>query len=118
MSRRGIVFCALAVIAAAVFVRLGVWQLARLAEKLRRNAAVTAQQNDPPVQLAILPRDTAGAHYRPVVATGVFDYANELLLGARTHQGAPGVDLLTPLRLTCRTSRGAAAIRVAPASGT
>jgi len=99
MSRRGIVFCVLAVVAAAVFVRLGVWQLARLAEKLRRNAAITAQQSDPPVQLATLPRDTAGAHYRPAVATGVFDYANEVALGARTHEGAPGVDLLTPLRL-------------------
>jgi surfeit locus 1 family protein len=99
MSRRGIVFCALAVVAAAVFVRLGVWQLARLAEKLRRNAAIAAQQSDPPVQLATLPRDTAGAHYRPTVASGVFDYSNEVVLGARTHDGAPGVDLLTPLRL-------------------
>jgi surfeit locus 1 family protein len=99
MSRRAIVFCALAVVAAAVFVRLGVWQLARLHEKLRRNAAIVAQQSDPPVQLGSLPRDTAGAHYRPAVASGRLDYEHEIVLGSRTHEGSPGVDLITPLRM-------------------
>ncbi|MDB4882602.1 MAG: Surfeit locus 1 family protein, partial [Gemmatimonadetes bacterium] len=56
------------------------------------------QQRETPVQLAKLSRDTAAAHYRRVAVTGHFDYANELVLSGRTHQGSPGVDLLTPLR--------------------
>jgi len=99
MSRRSIVFCALAVFAAILFVRLGFWQLARLHEKVRQNAAIAGQQKQPPVQFASLPPDSAAAQYRRATATGVFDYSNELVLSSRTHQGSPGVELVTPLRL-------------------
>jgi surfeit locus 1 family protein len=99
MSRRSIVFCAFAALAAILFVRLGFWQLARLHAKVQRNVSIAAQQRESPVQLASLPRDTAGAHYRRATATGVFDYEGELVLSGRTHQGSPGVELVTPLRL-------------------
>jgi surfeit locus 1 family protein len=99
MSRRSIVFCVLALIAAAIFARLGVWQLARLREKLRWNASIAAQQLLAPVPLAAVPRDTAAAHYRKATVSGRFDYDQEVVLGARTHQGSPGVDLLTPLHV-------------------
>ena len=99
MSRRSIAFCVLALVAAAVFARLGLWQLARLHEKVRRNASIAAQQLDPAVPLTSLPRDTAGAHYRKATVSGRFDYDHEVVLGARTHQGSPGVDLVTPLRI-------------------
>jgi surfeit locus 1 family protein len=99
MSRRSIVFCLVALVAAAVFARLGLWQLARLHEKVRRNASIAAQQLDPSVPLAAIPRDTAGAHYRKATVSGRFDYDHEVILGARTHQGSPGVDLVTPLRI-------------------
>jgi len=99
MSRRSIVFCLLALAAAAVFARLGVWQLARLHEKVRRNASIAAQQLEPAAPLASVPRDTAGAHYRKATVSGHFDYDHEIVLGARTHQGSPGVDLVTPLRI-------------------
>ena len=99
MSRRSIAFCVLALVAAAVFARLGLWQLARLHEKVRRNASIAAQQLEPAAQLASVPRDTAGAHYRKAVVSGRFDYDQEVVLGARTQQGSPGVDLITPLRI-------------------
>src|SRR5215204_4820996 len=99
MSRRSIVFCALAGLAAILFVRLGLWQLARLHEKVRRNTAISSQQQAIPVQFASLPRDTAAAQYRRATAVGVFDYAKELVLSNRTHQGAPGVELVTPMQL-------------------
>jgi surfeit locus 1 family protein len=99
MSRRSIAFCVLAVLAAAVCVRLGVWQLARLGEKVRRNGSIAEQQRMTPAPLASLPRDTAAAHYRPAVLTGLFDYEHELVLSGRTHQGSPGVELLTPVRI-------------------
>jgi surfeit locus 1 family protein len=97
MSRRSIAFCLLALIAAAVFARLGVWQLARLHEKVRRNASIASQQLQPAAQLASVPRDTAGAHYRKATISGQFDYEQEVVVGARTHQGSPGVELVTPL---------------------
>lgn len=99
MSRRSIVFCALAVLAAALFVRLGFWQLARLREKVQRNATIAAQQRAQPVQFASLPPDTAAAHYRRASVTGVFDYERELIVANRTRQGSPGVVLVTPMRV-------------------
>ena len=97
MSRRTIAFCAFAVLAAAVFIRLGVWQLARLHEKVRLNQSIVQQQRQAPDELASLPRDTAAAHYRSARVSGRFDYGQELALSGRTHQGSPGVELLTPL---------------------
>src|SRR5215203_2735759 len=99
MSRRSIVFCAFAVLAAILFVRLGLWQLARLHEKVQRNVTIAAQQREAPVQFASLPRDTSAARYRRTSVTGVFDYERELVLSARTHQGSPGAELVTPLRV-------------------
>jgi surfeit locus 1 family protein len=98
MSRRTIAFCGFAMLAATVFVRLGVWQLARLHEKMQRNLEIASQQQTSPVQLALLPRDTAGAHYRAASVAGRLDYDHELVLSGRTHQGSPGVDLVTPVR--------------------
>jgi surfeit locus 1 family protein len=99
MSRRSIVFCAFAILAASLFVRLGFWQLARLREKVQRNAVIAAQQRSQPVEFASLPADTAAARYRRAVLTGVFDYDHELVAAGRTRQGSPGVDLVTPMRV-------------------
>ena len=99
MSRRTILFCALAVAAAVVFLRLGFWQVSRLHERQARNALVAAQQRDAPVPFAALPRDTGVAHYRPARVVGRYDYDHELVLGSRTRNGSPGVDLLTPVRV-------------------
>src|SRR5215218_9522978 len=99
MSRRSIVFCALAVVLAAVFVRLGLWQLARLRAKVQRNAVIAAQQRSEPVQLASMPRDTAAAHDRRAMVSGRFDYERELVVSGRTHQRSPGAELVTPMRI-------------------
>jgi len=99
MSRRSIVFCVFAVLAALLFVRLGLWQLARLHEKVQRNVSIAAHQREAPVQFASLPRDTAAARYRRASLTGVFDYAHELVVSGRTHQGSPGAELVTPMRV-------------------
>lgn len=99
MSRRTIVFCTFAVLAAALFTRLGFWQLARLHAKVQRNVAIASQQSAQPVEFASLPRDTALAHYRRTRAAGRLDFDHEFVLSGRTHQGSPGVELVTPLRL-------------------
>ena len=92
-------FCAFAIVAAALFLRLGFWQVSRLRERQARNALVAAQQRDAPVAFALLPRDTAAVHYRPARVVGRYDYDHELVLGSRTNNGSPGVDLVTPVRV-------------------
>jgi surfeit locus 1 family protein len=92
-------FCAFALAAAALFVRFGLWQVSRLHERQARNAMVIAQQRGSPVAFATLPRDTAAAHYRPARVVGRYDYEHELVLASRTHNGSPGVELLTPVRI-------------------
>jgi surfeit locus 1 family protein len=92
-------FVALAILAAALFVRLGMWQLSRLDERRLRNRLIAARLEAPPVDVSVLPKDTSLAHYRRVRVTGERDYDHELVYAARTHRGAPGVDLLTPIRV-------------------
>jgi len=92
-------FVAFALISAAVFVRLGFWQLSRRQERRARNALVSARLDSTAVSVALLPRDTALARFRRVRVTGVPDYEHELVWAARTHKGSPGVNLLTPVRL-------------------
>ena len=99
MSRRTIVFCTLAVLAAALFVRLGFWQLARLHEKVQRNAAIAARQRAQAVEFAALPADPDSVRYRRARLTGSFDYEHELVVSGRTRQGSPGVELVTPMRI-------------------
>ena len=102
MSRRIIVFCTLALLAAIVFVRLGLWQLDRLRERRGFNATIVRQQLGAPIPLVDLPRDTARAHYRSASVEGTYDYQHELVLSTRTRRGSPGVDLLTPVRIAAR----------------
>lgn len=99
MPRRYWIFSLVAVVAAAVCVRLGFWQLSRLHQRRARNAIVSARLALPEVEGAgALPADTAAARFRRVRLVGRFDYANEVVVMARTHEGSPGVNVVTPLR--------------------
>lgn len=101
MPRRHLLFSILAVGAAAACVALGVWQLGRLRERRARNAVVAARLAYPPVSsVRALPADTAAARFRRVRLTGRYDYAHEIAIAGRTHGGSPGVDIVTPFRLT------------------
>jgi surfeit locus 1 family protein len=96
--KRG-VFVALGLIAAIVFVRLGFWQLSRRKERLARNALVTGRYDAPAVDVSALPRDTAAARFMRASVVGTLDYAHELTYAARSFNGSPGVNLLTPVRI-------------------
>ena len=99
MPRRATIFLLLALLSALVCVRLGFWQLSRLNARRARNAIVASRLDSLPVALAELPRDTALARFRAVRLTGTYDYANEHYVVGRSHQGSPGVHIITPLRL-------------------
>jgi surfeit locus 1 family protein len=98
-TAKTIAFGVLTVIAAAVCVRLGIWQLDRLGQRLARNAIVSARGAAPVLRMADLRgQDTSVTHWRHVRVDGVADYARELVHATRTQNGSPGVHLLTPVR--------------------
>ena len=98
MNARSGALVLLAVAAAAVCIRLGIWQLDRLDDKRAFNANLAKRLASAPVPLSGLPTDTANAHYRRVIISGTYDYANEIVLTSRVREGSPGVNIITPLR--------------------
>jgi surfeit locus 1 family protein len=91
-------FIAIAVALAAVFVRLGIWQLDRLAERTADNRARAARLAEPELRgWDDVPGDRL--FWRRVALTGVFDYDREVVLFGRARRGAPGVHVATPLRV-------------------
>ena len=98
MPRRIIVFVVLAVVMAAVFVRLGIWQLRRLGERRARNALVSAWLQQPERPFAQVSRDSAPSH-RKAFLQGTPDTANEFLVTGRSRNGSPGVHIITPVRV-------------------
>lgn len=97
---RIILFGMLSVAAAAVCVRLGIWQLARLDERRAYNAQVSARLDERPETMRVaFGRDTGDARWRRVTGTGVPQYDREVVFTARTRSGSPGVWLVTPLAL-------------------
>ncbi len=90
---------AFALAAALGCVRLGFWQLDRLAQRRARNAIVFAGLKADPVDASLIPRDTVASHYRRVRVTGTPDYANEIVLGPRSRNVDPGVYIVTPVRM-------------------
>lgn len=92
-------FALIAILASAIFVRLGIWQLSRLHQRRALNALVIARTAWAPVDARTVMNDSAAAHYRRVTVTGSPDYDHELIWAARTHNGAPGANLITPMHL-------------------
>jgi len=90
----------LALAVAAFFVRLGVWQLNRLADRRARNIEIRAAHALAPVELPLHRVEPEALRDRRAHARGVYDYAHERVWKGRTYDDAPGVALLTPLRLS------------------
>ena len=99
MQRRDVGAVVSAVLVAAVCVRLGIWQVDRLAQRRARNAVLAARLALPPLELrgGGIPADSA--QNRRVVARGIYNFAGELGWPGRSFQGTPGVALITPLHL-------------------
>lgn len=104
LSRRWVVFALVVVLLAYLAWALGQWQFHRLDD--RREANQVLARNlvaDPaPVQdvLSVGRPPTADQEYLPVSATGSWDDARTIVLRYQTRDGAPGVDVVTPLRLS------------------
>jgi surfeit locus 1 family protein len=95
---RILAFLAIALLATLGFLRLGWWQLDRLADRRAANAVVASRLQAAPAPLSEVLTDTATARYRYTAVRGTWDYDNELVLTSRSRQGSPGVYVITPLQ--------------------
>jgi len=95
MSRKILVFVIVAVALAALFVRLGFWQLDRLRERRAHNASLAAQLALPPASFEALPAD---GHMRRAWVEGTPDWDHEFVQTGRSLNGSPGVYVLTPVK--------------------
>lgn len=95
-----IVTTVLVLIAAAVMVRLGFWQLDRLSERRAHNSQARAQAELPPLNLnADLPADLERMDMRAATVSGEYLIDREIILRNQVWQDRLGVHLLTPLRI-------------------
>ncbi|HET6764674.1 MAG TPA: SURF1 family protein, partial [Longimicrobiaceae bacterium] len=99
---RNVLLGVAAVLLATLFVRLGVWQLDRRAQRQARNAAWAAGLARAPVALdssalADVARDPRAYLNRRVRLAGTYDARGQVLLRGRTMDQRPGVHVVTPL---------------------
>lgn len=99
-----ILFMAIAVIAAAICIRLGFWQLDRREMRLASNSMIAGRADLPTIQVTRLTGDTSTTRFRRVVVSGTPDFENEILLTHRGHNGSPGLDIITPVRIAGQDS--------------
>ena len=90
-------FVALSIVGAAIFARLGAWQVSRLHERQRKNAEMRSRLDEPPVSIDSMAGSADSLRYRRARVSGTADYAHEALLVQRTREGSPGVYLVTPV---------------------
>ena len=99
-TKRWILTTILALLGAALCVRLGIWQLDRLEQRRAFNAHVEAMWSAEAVEL---PQDDdldlENMAYRAVIAEGQFDYENQVGLRNQYWDNKYGYHLITPLVL-------------------
>jgi cytochrome oxidase assembly protein ShyY1 len=90
-------------IIAIALVRLGVWQLDRLAERRTSNALIEARSAETPVPLAELVgrigMDPEALAYRPAIVEGRYRADLELFSVGRTYGDVSGTLVVTPLEI-------------------
>lgn len=83
----------------ALCVRLGIWQLDRLAQRRAFNAQYESARAAAPLDLnQEQPADIAKMEWRAANVTGEYDFANQVALRNQYYEGQYGYHLLTPLR--------------------
>ena len=104
-TKKWILATFLVVVAAAVCIRLGIWQLDRLSQRRAFNSHIYSMRAMPPLDISAgAPADLAVMEYRTVVARGTYDFDNQVAIRNQYVNGVLGYDLLTPLRLADGTT--------------
>ena len=102
-SRSWIVATFLVILGALVCVRLGIWQLDRLAERRVFNAHVMAMRADSPLDLPAQ-ADLTQMEWRAVRLSGTYDFENQVAIRNQFNGNEFGYHLITPLHLSDRTT--------------
>ena len=102
LTRRWILATLIAIIAIAVMVRLGIWQLDRLEKRRAFNTRVSAQLAQPTLTIdqSGLDLDLGEMEYRSVIVRGEYDLSHEVTLRNQAWDNRLGVHLLTPLKIS------------------
>ena len=88
----------LVVAAAAVMIRLGLWQLDRLEQRRAFNAQVESARSQPVLDLNQgKPSDLTQLEWRTVQYSGEYDFANQVAIRNQYYTGQYGYHLMTPL---------------------
>jgi surfeit locus 1 family protein len=101
-SKRNILPTLLVVVASIVMVRLGFWQLDRLAQRRVFNARVLAWIDAEPLTLnadALGGEDLPNMEYRLVEVRGSYDYDQQIALRLQQFESQAGIHLITPLHI-------------------
>lgn len=99
---RSVLLAIVALIIAGVCIRLGMWQLERLSERRTENARVRAGLVSEPVAMDAIGNDSSRSRALRVHVRGTYDFGHEVAVVNRSRDGAPGVNILTPLRVPGR----------------
>jgi surfeit locus 1 family protein len=100
-SRKWILTTLLVVVGSLVCVRLGIWQLDRLAQRRAFNAHYLVTTALPPLKITSTPQeDLSQFEYRQVEVSGVYDFDHQVVLRNQYYENQPGYFLLTPLLLS------------------
>lgn len=97
MRARIIAFLVVAAVLAAVFVRLGFWQLDRRAERVAANDKTRQLLALPAAPFGSLRYEVDRAN-RHTFVEGIPDYDHEFVYAGRSRNGSPGVHIFTPVR--------------------
>jgi surfeit locus 1 family protein len=98
-AREHVLTSILILVAAGVCARLGVWQLARLAQRRAFNAHVAQMQGFAPLHLPSAANLTE-QEYRSVQVSGIYDFDHQFGLRNQVYNGEYGLHLITPLWIT------------------
>ena len=106
-SRKWIIPTILVVLGMILLVRLGFWQLDRMAQKQAFNTMAAERWRQEPFDLAAnaLPADLAELEYRRIQAEGQFDYSHQVLVMNEVYNETAGAMVVTPLVLDSRSCR-------------
>lgn len=99
MTRTSALAFVLILAVTALCVRLGFWQIDRWHEKRSLNVAQRTALEAPVLELGGEPASFDAVRGHRVAVRGRFDESRQILLSYRTHDGAPGVEVVTPLVL-------------------
>lgn len=97
-SRKWLLTTALVLAGTALCIRLGIWQLDRLAQRRAFNAQVEAMHAAPELNLNHeLPENISTMEWRAVTVTGEYDFENQIALRNQYYGSQYGYHLVTPL---------------------